>query len=92
MTLLARRAFLQGGLIALAAPAIIRTPGLIMPLRVPRKIPAGWMQLSDGTFHRAGYAVIGDDGSISIQGDKAQPLRVFRVDWKVAQFYGTNLA
>ncbi len=37
MTLSRRSLF--GGLIALAAPAIIRTPGLLMPIRAIRKPP-----------------------------------------------------
>jgi hypothetical protein len=36
MMLLARRGLIGGTLALLAAPAIIRTPGLLMPIRSPR--------------------------------------------------------
>lgn len=34
---LPRRGLIRGALALLAAPAIIRTPGLLMPIRVPRE-------------------------------------------------------
>jgi hypothetical protein len=65
-----RRGFL-GGLVALAAPAIIRTPGLLMPVRVIVSAPRDYLlvppelyeaavRLWEGSKVRAGFGIYSD--------------------------------